>query len=256
MTRLRGSAISLIVQDALAVMNPVTTVGEQVGEVVGDHVGGRRREIRAQALEMLRRVRLSNPEQNLNSYAHQLSGGMQQRVVIAEGLILGPKVIVADEPTTALDVTVQAQILDLLRDVRRTESTSVLFITHDLAIVAELCDRVLVMYAGKIVESADTTALFRAPRHPYTQALLAGLLPLAGEPPTELKALPGQPPSAEAWPTGCRFHPRCQLRVALGNPDRCVEEQPIADESVSHWAACHFAEQSVRIESPNGARRE
>jgi peptide/nickel transport system ATP-binding protein len=239
-TRIRGASISLVVQDALAVLNPVTPIGEQVGEVVRDHVGGSRREIRARSLDTLRSVHLPQPESNLQRYPHELSGGMQQRVVIAEALILGPKLIIADEPTTALDVTVQAQILNLLREAREKSGASVLFITHDLAIVAEVCDRMLVMYAGKIVESGQVQEVFRAPKHPYTRALLSCLLPLHGDPPAELKALAGQPPSPDNWPEGCRFHPRCALRAALNYPDRCVEEQPEPDESLPHWAACHF----------------
>jgi peptide/nickel transport system ATP-binding protein len=249
MTRLRGAAISLIVQDALAAMNPVTTVGEQITEVIRDHVGGTKHGLRERGLEMLRRVHLPNPELNMRRYAHELSGGMQQRVVIAQALILGSRLIVADEPTTALDVTVQAQILSLLRQAREETGTGVLFITHDLATVAELCDRVLVMYAGKVVESGAVRDLFRQPKHPYTQALLAGLLPLRGEPPTELDALSGQPPQLENWPLGCRFHPRCALRAEMGNPGVCVAETPQPDETAPHWAACHFVTSSPRTEA-------
>jgi peptide/nickel transport system ATP-binding protein len=242
MRRVRGHGISMIVQDALAVMNPVTTVEEQLVEVVRDHVGGSKAANRARALEMLQQVGLPSPELNLRRHAHELSGGMQQRVAIAQALILDPKLIIADEPTTALDVTVQAQILELLRRATADHGTSILFITHDLATVAELCDRVLVMYAGKIVESAAVAELFRAPRHPYTRALLAGMLPLHGDPPSELVSLPGGPPRPEEWPSGCRFHPRCPLRAELGDPERCVTEQPVADERQAHWAACHFTD--------------
>jgi oligopeptide/dipeptide ABC transporter ATP-binding protein len=166
---------------------------------------------------------------------------MQQRVVIAEGLLLGPALLVADEPTTALDVTIQAQILDLLREVRATLGTSVLFITHDLATVGELCDRVLVMYAGRIVESGTVSQVFAEPLHPYTQALFGGLLPLRGRPPEELRPLPGQPPHHEDWPEGCRFRPRCPLHRALGEPLRCEQEEPLSSAGEGHWAACHFA---------------
>jgi oligopeptide/dipeptide ABC transporter ATP-binding protein len=244
MRRIRGEGISLIVQDALAVMNPVTTVGEQLGEVIRDHRGGKRSEIREQSLDVMRQVGLPRPELNIKRHAHELSGGMQQRVTIAQALVLKPDLIIADEPTTALDVTVQAQILQLLKNACAETGTSVLFITHDLAVVAELCDRVLVMYAGKIVESAPVAEIYAHPRHPYTRALMAGLLPLHGEPPKELEALPGQPPRPEDWPTGCRFHPRCPLREALGRPERCESEQPAADESEQHWAACHFADRA------------
>jgi oligopeptide/dipeptide ABC transporter ATP-binding protein len=247
MREIRGHGISLIVQDALAVMNPVTTVQEQLVEVVRDHVGGSRAQGRARALDLLHQVGLPNAELNLRRHAHELSGGMQQRVAIAQALILEPQLIIADEPTTALDVTVQAQILELLRGATAEHGTSVLFITHDLATVAELCDRVLVMYAGKIVESAGVRELFRAPCHPYTKALIAGMLPLHGDPPSELASLPGGPPRSEEWPSGCRFHPRCPLRASLGDPERCVTEQPVADERRPHWAACHFAGEATSV---------
>jgi oligopeptide/dipeptide ABC transporter ATP-binding protein len=250
--KVRGHRISLIVQDALAVMNPVTTVEEQLVEVVRDHVGGSKAANRARALEALREVGLPSPELNLRRHAHELSGGMQQRVAIAQALILEPKLIIADEPTTALDVTVQAQILELLRRATADHGTSILFITHDLATVAELCDRVLVMYAGKIVESASVAELFRAPRHPYTRALLAGMLPLHGDPPGELVSLRGSPPRPEEWPAGCRFHPRCPLRAQLGNPERCVTDQPVGDDRRPHWAACHFTENGAQA-TPVGA---
>ncbi|TFB56735.1 ABC transporter ATP-binding protein [Cryobacterium tagatosivorans] len=243
MRTVRGSRISLIVQDALATMNPVTTIGEQIEEVIRDH-GDRssRAERMTRAATMLREVRLPNVDQNLRRFPHELSGGMQQRVAIAEGLVLGPQVIIADEPTTALDVTVQAQILSLLREICDTRGTSIVFVTHDLATVAEICDRVMVMYAGRIVESGTVREVFRQPAHPYTKALLSGLLPLAGEPLAELDTLSGQPPRPEDWPTGCRFHPRCPLGEALDHPEICMTDDPHVDESQPHWAACHFAE--------------
>jgi peptide/nickel transport system ATP-binding protein len=253
MRHIRGSRISLIVQDALATMNPVTTIGEQIEEVIRDHGRKGERTSRAErkrrAAAMLGEVRLPNVDQNVRRFPHQLSGGMQQRVVIAEGLVLDPQVIIADEPTTALDVTVQAQILALLREICDTRGTSIIFVTHDLATVAEICDRVMVMYAGRIVESGTVRDVFRAPAHPYTKALLSGLLPLVGEPMEVLDALPGQPPRPDEWPTGCRFHPRCPLRSALGNPEQCTTEDPHVDESRPHWAACHFSDLQQPIES-------
>ncbi|MCU1571907.1 MAG: oligopeptide/dipeptide transporter, ATPase subunit [Naasia sp.] len=244
--QIRGSEISLIVQDALATMNPVTTVLEQITEVVRDHEGVRsRRVLRARAAQALRDVQLPDVEINLRRYPHELSGGMQQRVAIAQGLILGPKLIIADEPTTALDVTVQAQILSLLKQIR-DGGTSIIFVTHDLATVAEICDRVLVMYAGRIVESGTVAEVFAEPQHPYTQGLLASLLPLGGDPPKRLDAISGQPPRPEAWPSGCRFHPRCPLWKSKGEPEICVNEDPQPDESRTHWAACHFAGEGVR----------
>ncbi len=248
MREIRGNELALIVQDALATMNPVTRIEEQIVEILRDHAGKGtvdRKNFRERALRALRSVHLPNAELNLRRYPHQLSGGMQQRVAIAQGLILEPKLIIADEPTTALDVTVQAQILSLLREVRDTSGTSIVFVTHDLATVAEICDRVMVMYAGRIVESGTVREVFKNPEHPYTKALLSGLLPLVGEPPEELDALPGQPPRPEDWPSGCRFHPRCPVYVRLGKPDVCRETDPNVDETQSHWAACHFANQEV-----------
>jgi oligopeptide/dipeptide ABC transporter ATP-binding protein len=248
MRALRGDELALIVQDALATMNPVTRIEEQIVEIVRDHAEGMPvsgKNLRARALAVLRSVHLPKAELNLRRYPHQLSGGMQQRVAIAQGLILEPRIIIADEPTTALDVTVQAQILALLQEVRDSRGTSIVFITHDLATVAEICDRVMVMYAGRIVESGTVREVFRRPQHPYTRALLSGLLPLVGEPPEELDALPGQPPRPEDWPSGCRFHPRCPLYARLGKPDVCAQTDPDVDESVPHWGACHFANQEV-----------
>ena len=177
---------------------------------------------------------------------------MQQRVLIGQGLILGPRLLVADEPTTALDVTIQSQILDLLLHIRDENGTAILLITHDLATVADVCDRVMVMYGGRIVEMGGVDAIFSQPKHPYTQALLAGLLPLRGEPPTQLPALAGQPPRPDDLPGGCRFHPRCPLWSRLGRPDVCVKDDPaIAYDDDRHPAACHFShiEGSVAAET-------
>lgn len=242
MRRIRGADITLIVQDALATLNPVTTIGEQVTRILRDHgVPGGHAEHRTRALRALAEVHLPDPEGVMRRYAHELSGGMQQRVAIAQGLLLEPSLIIADEPTTALDVTVQAQILDLLREISTKHGTSMIFVTHDLATVAEICDRVLVMYAGRIVESGAVSDVFAAPQHPYTRALLASLLPLGGTPPERLDAIPGQPPRPDSWPTGCRFHPRCPLYKALGEPEICRTTDPSRATELAHWAACHFA---------------
>ncbi|MGB3375986.1 MAG: ABC transporter ATP-binding protein [Microbacterium sp.] len=238
----RSAEIALVVQDALATMNPVTTIGEQIIRIMKDHgVRGSRNEYRERAIRALREVHLPDPEGALRKYPHELSGGMQQRVAIAQGLILEPKLIIADEPTTALDVTVQAQILALLKSIAASHGTSIVFVTHDLATVAEICDRVMVMYAGRIVESGAVQDVFRVPQHPYTRALLASLLPLGGEPPERLDAIPGQPPRPGAWPTGCRFHPRCPLYREKGEPEQCRTHDPASRGDRSHWAACHFA---------------
>lgn len=239
--RVRGQEIALIVQDALATMNPVTVIREQIEQVLQDHEAVQsRRQVTKRVLAALRAARLPDGEAAIRRYPHELSGGMQQRVSIAQGLILEPKLIIADEPTTALDVTVQAQILELLRGIA-DEGTSILFVTHDLATVAEICDRVLVMYAGRVVESGPTTEVFGNPSHPYTQGLLASLLPLSGEPPESLAAIPGQPPTPDDWPTGCRFHQRCFLWEAKGRPATCQsDDPPLNTITATHGAACHF----------------
>lgn len=239
----RGNQISLIVQDALSTMNPVTTVQEQVAELIRDHEGGRMRTLRDRVVTILEQVQLPRAEEQLRRYPHELSGGMQQRVAIAEGLILGPRLIVADEPTTALDVTVQAQILELLREACESSEAAVLFITHDLSAVAEICDRVLVMYSGRIVEAGAVFDVFDAPRHPYTKALLKGLLPLDGPIPERLDALLGQPPAPGEWPTGCAFRPRCPMFERLGEPEVCVTDLPAMDDTAFHKGACHFSDQ-------------
>ena len=242
MRLIRGASISLVVQDALAVMNPVTTVGEQMDEVIRDHVGGDKRSIRSRAVEMLRRVHLPQAEAVPERYPHQLSGGMQQRVVIAEALLLGPELIVADEPTTALDVTIQAHILDLLREVRASFAPASSSSPMTWLPLASYATPYWSCTPGRIVESGTVAAVFGGPLHPYTRALFAGLLLLRGEPPKELKPLPGQPPRADSWPSGCPFHPRCPLRAELGNPSLCEEEEPAAGTTTDHWAACHFSD--------------
>jgi peptide/nickel transport system ATP-binding protein len=240
--RLRGQRISMIAQDALAVLNPVVRVGPQVGDVVSDHVEVDAAEVRTLVLDTLRRVRLPRPELTVRNYPHELSGGMQQRVVIGEGLMLGPRVLIADEPTTALDVTVQSQILDLLLGIRDESGATILLITHDLAAVADVCDRVMVMYGGRIVETGGVEEIFGAAGHPYTRALLAGLLPLRGDPPEQLAALAGQPPQPGELPGGCRFHPRCPLWSELAHPEVCATQDPtLAVDSDGRGAACHFA---------------
>lgn len=250
---LLGRRLALIVQDALAAMNPVTTVEEQVGEVIRDHEGGRRADLRRRSLDMLRSLRLRQPETVLPKHAHELSGGMQQRVVIAGALILGPSLLIADEPTTALDVTVQAQILELLRSIRAATGTSILFITHDLATVAEVCDRILIMYAGRIIESGLIDEIYAAPVHPYTQALIAAIPPLGRTPPDRLRALGGAPPNAANWPPGCRFHPRCPLRLALGSPEICATVDPPPSATGTRWATCHFPDESRASWKAGGA---
>ncbi|MBX3031041.1 MAG: ABC transporter ATP-binding protein [Chloroflexi bacterium] len=243
MRGLRGSAVALIPPDATAALNPVVKVGDQVMEGVRSHRPQvSEAEARTLALEMFRRVGLPRPEQRLRRYPHELSGGMQQRVLIASALQMAPRLILADEPTTALDVTIQAQILRLLLAVRDEFGTAILFVTHDLAAVAEICDRVLVMYSGRLVESAPVADLFGQPLHPYTRALMASIPPLSADPPDRLQTVAGAPPEPGSWPEGCRFAPRCDLRTQLGGPDVCTTSQPpLVEVRPGHHAACHFA---------------
>jgi oligopeptide/dipeptide ABC transporter ATP-binding protein len=209
---IRGREISMIFQEPMTSLNPVFTCGRQVAEVLELHQGLARAAARAQAIELLRRVGIAAPEHRVDEYPHQVSGGMRQRVMIAMALACRPAVLIADEPTTALDVTIQAQILELLADLKRELGMAVLLITHDLGVVAETADRVAVMYAGQVVELADVRALFSRPLHPYTAGLLASL-PRLGSARGRLRAISGQVPDPLAFPGGCRFHPRCPVAI-------------------------------------------
>jgi peptide/nickel transport system ATP-binding protein len=231
MRRVRGAEISLVFQEPMTSLNPVYTAGAQIAEVVRLHEKVSRAAARKRAIEMLALVGIPSPEQRADAYPHELSGGMRQRVLIAMALVCGPRLLVADEPTTALDVSVQAQILELL--VRRKQATgmSMLFITHDLGVVAEIADEVVVLYAGRIVETAPTPSLFRDPRHPYTRALLASA-PAQGssrkpDRPRRLDAIDGILPDLAALPRGCRFAERCKLhRSKPPGYERCTTEEP------------------------------
>ena len=220
MRSVRGREIAMIFQEPMTSLNPVFTCGDQIAEVLELHQHLSRTAARARAIEQLALVGIPAPEQRVDEYPHQLSGGMRQRVMIAMALACRPAVLIADEPTTALDVTIQAQILDLLGRLRRELGMAVLLITHDLGVVAETADRVAVMYAGQVVEQAGVHALFRQPLHPYTAGLLASL-PRLGEARTRLRTIPGQVPDPTAFPAGCRFHPRCPLAQ-----ERCRRETP------------------------------
>jgi oligopeptide/dipeptide ABC transporter ATP-binding protein len=211
MRGLRGNRISMIFQQPTSALNPVMTVGAQIGEVLQIHRDMKKNAARDRALEMLRMVGIPDPERRLAAYPHEMSGGMAQRVMIAMALACEPELLIADEPTTALDVTIQAQILDLMRRLQLEFGTAIVLITHDLGVVAEMCDRVAVMYAGEIIEHTDTRTLFREPRHPYTQGLI-GAVPVLGQTKEKLAVIPGVVPNLVDLPDGCRFADRCASR--------------------------------------------
>ncbi|MEO6876893.1 MAG: ABC transporter ATP-binding protein, partial [Gemmatimonadaceae bacterium] len=208
MRKIRGARIAMVFQEPMTALNPVFTVGDQIAEVVRVHHGGSKSEAWARAVQMLEVVGIPSPEQRSHEYPHQLSGGMRQRVVIAMALVMNPALVIADEPTTALDVTIQAQILELMRDLQQRLGTSILLITHDLGVVAETASRILVMYGGEIVEEAPVNELFKNAHHPYTEGLL-NAMPQVGHERERLATIPGSVPPPTAWPTACRFHDRC-----------------------------------------------
>jgi oligopeptide/dipeptide ABC transporter ATP-binding protein len=236
---LRGNQVSMIFQEPMTSLNPVLTVGFQVAEVVSVHRDVSAAAAKATAIDLLRQVRIPDPERRFADYPHQMSGGMRQRVMIAMALACRPQVLIADEPTTALDVTIQAQILRLMRDLQKELGMSMLFITHDLGVVAEIADRVIVMYAGRVVESGPVARIFREPAHPYTRGLLASI-PKGDRATKRLNAIAGSVPRATAFPEGCRFHPRCPD----ARPECRVQVPPSFALGGEHRAACwlHAAE--------------
>ncbi|HET7087159.1 MAG TPA: ABC transporter ATP-binding protein [Anaerolineae bacterium] len=241
MTKIRGSRISMIFQQPTSSLNPVFRAGPQISEVLEIHQAMGRKAGRARAIEMLKKVGIPDPERRVDSYPHEMSGGMAQRVMIAMALACIPDLLIADEPTTALDVTIQAQILDLMRGLQRELGTSIILITHDLGIVAEMCSRVAVMYAGEIVEETDVRTLFRDPKHPYTQGLIESV-PMLGIERGELEVIPGNVPNLIDLPPGCRFAPRCRARVEHGL-EICTRERPkLKPVAPGHGVRCWLYE--------------
>ncbi|MFI5279161.1 MAG: ABC transporter ATP-binding protein [Gemmatimonadales bacterium] len=237
----RGNHVAIVFQEPASALNPVLTIGDQIAEAVTTHEKVTKAEAWRRAVEMLKAVGIPDAEKRAKGYPHQLSGGMRQRVLIAMALVCKPRLLIADEPTTALDVTIQAEILDLLTDLQRRLGMAVLLITHNLGIVAGTCERVYVMYAGQIVEEAKVSDLFARPAHPYTEGLMAAV-PRLDEQKDRLASIPGQVPPATSWPAGCRFHPRCPFAW-----DQCrAETPPLLDAGDEHRARCWLVTEPKR----------
>lgn len=241
MQDVRGTKVSMIFQEPRAALNPLFTVGDQISRVIQLREGCSRSIAEAHAIEMMRAVEIADPERRAGAYPHELSGGMCQRVMVAMALSANPLLLIADEPTTGLDVTVQAQVLDLIRTRVRSAGSACLFITHDLGVVAELCERVIVMYAGRVVEQGPVSEIFTNPRHPYTQGLIASTLRVDIDKP--ISTIPGTVPDAVHLPSGCTFHPRCPFAEELCQQ----EEPPMVEAGHDHTTRCHIV--SGRIQS-------
>ena len=236
MRAIRGKRMAMILQDPMASLNPLFTVGDQIAETLREHEGMPRRGAWTRARELLAAVNIAAPDRRVSEYPHELSGGMRQRVVGAIAIACGPRLLIADEPTTSLDVTIQAQYLKLLRDIQRDHGLAMIFITHNLGIVARMCDDVAVMYGGRLVEAGPVRKIFNAPAHPYTRALIESI-PSFGDSTARLTAIDGQPPDPAALPPGCAFHPRCPLVI-----ERCrTEAPPETRVAAQHRARCWLA---------------
>jgi peptide/nickel transport system ATP-binding protein len=233
MREIRGNKMAMIFQEPMTSLNPVFTIGQQIGEAVEIHMKVGKSKARERAIEMLKLVGIPRPEQIVDEYPHQLSGGMRQRVMIAMAMSCNPKLLIADEPTTALDVTIQAQILDLMRELRAKQNTAIMLITHDLGVVAEMCDRVIVMYGGKVVEECDVVTLFTNPRHPYTQGLMKSM-PTLDSKVKRLYSIPGHVPVPGSLRGGCTFAPRCEFAMEV-----CRKNIPQLEEiEAGHFSRC------------------
>jgi len=245
MRHIRGNRISMIFQQPVSSLNPVYTAGVQIAEVYRLHENLKKGAANEKAIEMLAEVGIPDPRRRANSYPHELSGGMAQRIMIAMALAAGPELLIADEPTTALDVTIQAQILDLMVELRRQLGMAIILITHDLGLVAEMAERVAVMYAGKIVEEAETRALFKKPQHPYTKGLI-GSVPVIGRRKEWLEVIPGRVPNLIGLPPGCRFASRCEARVEAGLTI-CTDEEPqLLEYRRDHKVSCWLYQEGAR----------
>jgi peptide/nickel transport system ATP-binding protein len=246
---IRGNEISMIFQEPMTSLNPVFTIGNQMMEGIRLHMKLGKKEARNYAIEMLNSVGIPRAEAIMNEFPHALSGGMRQRVMIAMALSCRPRLLIADEPTTALDVTIQAQILELMKKLRSQSNTAIILITHDLGVVAEMVDKIIVMYAGQVVEEADVFTLFDNPKHPYTKGLIGSIPHIETHQEERLVSIPGAVPSLQNMPTGCRFHTRCEFAT-----ERCLQEQPnliYLDETGEHKVRCWLAEEEEYVSREN-----